>query len=211
MNFFSRAASALMLCLLMTAMFTACSPDTSQGATTNVSPSGTLGEATSDVQAPSGETPSASEPSESTAPAVAVTASPESIVYENTTYGFDFILPETWEGYTVLTEEWEARDITGEDGVVATGPELLIRSPKWTEENPTQDIPIMIFTPDVWEQVLNEQLAVSAAPVPPSELGRNSKYVFALPPRYNFAYLPGWEDVQNILDGGALNPTESFN
>ena len=200
MKSLSRTVPVLMLCLLMAVMFTACSPDTSQNATADVSPSGTLGNATSDVATPS----------ESTAPAAAVTATPESILYQNTTYGFDFSLPETWEGYTVITEEWEARDITGEDGVVATGPELLIRSPKWTEDNPTQDIPIMVFTPDIWDQVQKEQLAVSAAPIPPSELGRNSKYVFALPPRYNFAYLSGWEEVQTVLEGGALRPTENY-
>jgi hypothetical protein len=42
-------------------------------------------------------------------------------------------------------------------------------------------------------------MAVSAAPIGPSELGRNTNYVFALPARYNFAYLPGWEEVDETV------------
>jgi hypothetical protein len=51
---------------------------------------------------------------------------------------------------------------------------------------------------------------VSAAPIPPSELGRNSSYVFALPARYNFAFLPGYEAVDKLLQGKPLHPTENI-
>jgi hypothetical protein len=63
-------------------------------------------------------------------------------------------------------------------------PQLLIRNPKWTEEKPYQDIPIMVFTPAEWQQVEAVTMSVSAAPIGPSELGHNSQYVFALPPRW---------------------------
>jgi hypothetical protein len=55
----------------------------------------------------------------------------------------------------------------------------------WTEDNPMQDIPIMVLTLDQWGEVTAEKISVGAAPIPPSELGRNNKYVFALPARYN--------------------------
>jgi hypothetical protein len=53
---------------------------------------------------------------------------------------------------------------------------------------------------DQWALIQQEKLSVGAAPIGPSELGRNEKYIFALPARYNFAYLPGFEEVQKIID-----------
>ena len=71
-----------------------------------------------------------------------------------------------------------------------------------------QDIPIMVFTVDQWSALQREEFAVSAAPIGPSELGRNSKYVFALPARYNFSYLTGYEEVEDIL---SRNPLRAYN
>jgi hypothetical protein len=42
----------------------------------------------------------------------------------------------------------------------------------------------MVFTSAEWQQVQAVTMAVSAAPIGPSELGSESKYVFALPPRW---------------------------
>jgi hypothetical protein len=72
------------------------------------------------------------------------------------------------------------------------------------EAESRQDIPIMAFTPAQWQLIEKEDMAVSAAPMGPSELGRNAKYVLALPARYNFACLPGWEEVDEILQHKAL-------
>jgi hypothetical protein len=40
---------------------------------------------------------------------------------------------------------------------------------------------------------------------PASEFGRNSRYVFALPARYNFAFPKGYEEVEDILNGNPLH------
>lgn len=125
------------------------------------------------------------------------------VKYENKKYGFDFYLPKSWKGYTVIEEKWEGRN--GGD-LIETGPQLLIRNPAWTKEKPYQDIPIMIFTNEQWNALQNEKFFVSAAPVGPSVLGRNSEYVFALPPRYNFAFPAGYEEVEKILGGSPLWP-----
>jgi len=109
------------------------------------------------------------------------------LVYTNKTYGFRFALPDSWKGYSIIVKSW------------AKGPLILIRHPLWTEANPRQDIPIMVLTLAQWELVQEGKLSVSAAPIGPDELARNSKYVFALPPRYNFAFLPGYEEVGEIL------------
>lgn len=94
--------------------------------------------------------------------------------------------------------------------VIEISTKFIIRHPKWTADAPRQDIPIMVFTLDQWDQIINEKIAVSAAPLPPSELGRNSKYVFALPARYNFAFITGYEEVDQIIQGGALAGNENI-
>ena len=123
------------------------------------------------------------------------------ITYTNAQYGFRFFLPKSWNGYTILTWEWD-----GElDSKSVMGQIIIIRHPDWTKDVPREDIPIMVFTREQWALIKKESLIVSAAPFPPSELGENAKYVFALPPRYNYDFLAGWEEVQKIIDGKPLH------
>jgi hypothetical protein len=128
----------------------------------------------------------------------------EALVYENRQYKLAFSLPETWQGYQVVTGEWEGLDQNGKR--VETGPVLKIRHPEWTEENPRQDIPIMVFTLAQWDKMQQEEFHIGAAPVGPRELGRNNQYVFALPARYNFAFPTGYEEVEEILENDPLEP-----
>jgi hypothetical protein len=131
-----------------------------------------------------------------------------SIIYKNTQYGFNFKLPANWEGYSIVTDQWEG--IASTDGaVVETGPIISIRDPKWTAETPRQDIPIMVFTLNQWDSLKQELFHVGAAPVDPSELGRNKDYVFALPARYNYAFPPGFEEVEKILADHPLQTNEA--
>ncbi len=127
-----------------------------------------------------------------------------SLEYENTQYNFTFTLPLSWEGYSIVQEQWQGQFIDESDSEPLTGPKILLRNPLWTAETPRQDIPIMVFTLDQWNLVQAEKVAVSAAPIPPSELGQNEEYVFALPARYNFAFLPGFEEVESILKKNPL-------
>ena len=69
----------------------------------------------------------------------------------------------------------------------------------------------MVFTLDQWNQLNQGKFHIGAAPVGPRELGRNTRYVFALPTRYNFEFLSGYEEVEEILDGNALEPIPSEN
>ncbi|MFC6604544.1 PsbP-related protein [Ectobacillus funiculus] len=88
----------------------------------------------------------------------------KSIVYKNTQYGFSFNLPASWSGYSIITSQWEG--IGGSNGstVVETGPIISIRDPKWTEKNPRQDIPIMVFTLNQWNSLKQEVFHIGAAP-----------------------------------------------
>lgn len=128
------------------------------------------------------------------------------IVYRNTQYGFDFSLPESWKGYSIVTDKWEGNALQGQQSSkdVETGPIISIRHPNWTSQNPRQDIPIMIFTSAQWNMLEQDKFHIGAAPINPSELGRNTSYVFALPARYNYAFPTGYEEVENILKGNPL-------
>jgi hypothetical protein len=140
-------------------------------------------------------------PGNSSAPKV-----PETIEYRDVLYRFTFTLPASWKGYTILHEEWKGGNNNG-SGDFERGPIITLRHPKWTRDNPRQDIPIMIFTLAQWKAIEAEELFVSAAPIGPGELARNRKYVFALPPRYNFAEVDGIEEVKKIIDS---NPLHTF-
>ncbi len=158
------------------------------------------------------------QPSVSSAPAAQAEATPEAapemqgVVLHNTQYGFDFALPDSWQGYTVLNSQWEGLAVSGSQAGKATeaGPEIILRHPHWTSGDPRQDIPILVFTLAQWDALEQEAFHIGAAPIGPSELGRNSRYVFALPARYNFAYLTGYEEVETILAGKPLTPTEPW-
>lgn len=133
----------------------------------------------------------------------------DSVAYQNEQYGFTFTLPEDWTGYTIVTDQWEgSAEKDGSEQTVATGPQLSIRDPRWTEAHKRQDIPIMIFTLDQWNDLQQDKFHIGAAPIGPSELGRNNKYVFALPARYNFAYDEGYEEVETIMDGNPLQTSQ---
>ena len=141
------------------------------------------------------------EPAPSSTPSVTPTMA-KTIVYSNTQYGFKFTLPTSWTGYSIVMTKWEGSSDTGK--MIETGPLLSIRHPLWTSASKRQDIPIMIFTINQWGALTQQKFHVGAAPVPPSELARNSRYVLALPARYNYAFPTGYQEVEEILKGNPL-------
>lgn len=130
------------------------------------------------------------------------------VKYISTEYGFNFTLPSTWSGYSVFNGNWTGNMLEATDGQKIIGPEIIIRHPLWTVESFRQDIPIMIFTFNQWDLILQGRLFLGAAPINPSELGRNTKYVFALPARYNFAFPTGFEEVSKIINSKPLQGIE---
>jgi hypothetical protein len=135
-------------------------------------------------------------------PAPAPLATP--VLYKNTHFGFCLHLPADWKGYTVIEQTWSG-EVYEEGGdrdkpKVESGPELLIRNLNWSKDDPWQDIPIMIFNAAQWKLVDREELVVSAAPIGPSDIGRNKGYVFALPPRWiGFTDAKGQEELQSLM------------
>lgn len=131
--------------------------------------------------------------------------------YRNEQFGFSVDLPESWRGFRVQNQKEDIYDITGatttNNGVIGNFTIFSIQHPLSTLAHPRQDIPIMVFTKDQWECVRAERCSVGAAPIPPSERAHNSRYVFALPARYNYAFPEGWQEVEQIL---ADNPVHAF-
>jgi hypothetical protein len=135
----------------------------------------------------------------------------KSIIYANKKFGFRFSLPQSWKGYSIKISEWEGDDSvalqSGRDAPPPQkGPLISIEHPRSTESNPRQNIPIMVFTKAQWQLIEEHRLIVSAAGIGPNEIGRNKKYVFALPPRYNYALIDGWEEVNEIIQHHPLKP-----
>lgn len=130
----------------------------------------------------------------------------KSILYKNAQYGFNFSLPVNWQGYSIISGRWDGYDANS-NKITQTGPIISIRHPQWTSQNPRQDIPIMVFTVDQWNLLWRGKFNTGAAPVGPSELGRNGSYVFALPARYNYAFPTGYEEVEKILANHPLQAT----
>lgn len=104
-----------------------------------------------------------------------------------------------------MIDKWEGLAIGGADKV-ETGPLISFRHPQWTTQDPRQDIPIMVFSLTQWNSLQLEEFHIGATPIGPSELGRNTGYVFALPARYNYAFPTGYEEVEEILISKPLQP-----
>lgn len=132
-------------------------------------------------------------------------------LYANMQYGFSFQLPQSWQGYTIVSDQWEGFAVGSQTNVPSEkGPLFSIRHPQWTAANPRQDIPIMVFTQFQWNSLQQQKFHIGAAPIGPKELGRNGKYVFALPARYNFAFPTGFEEVEKILENNPLTAWEEI-
>ncbi len=130
----------------------------------------------------------------------------KNVEYRNTDYGFSFALPESWRGYKVVVDKWTGDAIGDELGEVAytSGPVISIHNPQETIQNSYQNIPIMIFTLDQWTDLQDDRFHIGATPMNPTELDRNSRYVFALPARYNYSFPPGFEEVDQIIQSQAI-------
>ena len=129
-----------------------------------------------------------------------------SIVYTNQNLGFNFFMPDSWKGYSVVSSTWEGNSLKP-TSTKQMGPKFLIRNPNWTPALPYEDIPVLVFTINQWNSYTAGNFSVSAAPFAASELGRNNVYVFALPPRWDFDYSKGYQEAQSIVKS---NPLKTF-
>ncbi len=141
-------------------------------------------------------------------PRPSATPQVNSTTYRNDQFGFYIALPDSWKGYTVNQIKEDIYDVSGlpgqgktktNNGVVDSFQLIELHHPLDTAQNPREVMPIMIFTPTQWAHIQNEEWSVGAAPIPPSLLGQNSKWIMALPARYNYDYKTGWEEVDQLV------------
>lgn len=120
--------------------------------------------------------------------------------YTNKNYGFSITFSVAWSDYSVILSSWEGF-LIDKPKQHYKGETLIFKNQKLADEKQFQGIPIMIITPDVWQLISEEKVAVSAAPIGPEKIGENSKYVFATPPRwYGFGDTLDQAEVNEILD-----------
>lgn len=114
----------------------------------------------------------------------------ENYNYVNSEYNFQLTLPASWKGFTVIL------------GTVQFGETVTLRHPNWSKENPYMDIPILVYPIEQWKtwEANNFKGYLTAAPIGPTERGRNARYVFATAPRYNYSFETGWEAVDTIVE-----------
>lgn len=128
----------------------------------------------------------------SSMPTATTTPTTQALEYRNDAYGFVVPLPESWRGFTVSEK-------------VQDGYKLVsIKHPSSTTANPRMDVPILVVPLETWNTWYppghpDDGQHPFAAPVPATERARNNLYVFATAPRYNFSYLPGFEEVDLIV------------
>ena len=111
------------------------------------------------------------------------------LIYKNYAYSFTMNLQKDWRLYTVST------------ATIPFGNSVTLRHPLWTKENPRMDIPVLVYTVEQWDKWVKTDFEgyPTAAPIGPTERGRNIRYVLATAPRYNFSFLSGFEGVEDIL------------
>lgn len=118
--------------------------------------------------------------------------------YTNNIFGFSISFTDSWSDYQVVQSSWDGQLINTETHY--KGEKLIFKNPKLATENNFAGIPVMIITPEVWKLISEEKVAVSAAPIGPEKIGENSKYVFAIPPRwYGFADNLDQDKINEIL------------
>jgi hypothetical protein len=126
--------------------------------------------------------------------------------YHDAQYDFTFFLPARWQGHSVLIQKWEgvsclpAKDTTA---VTAHGPIIVLRHPQWKADDPSQDIPIMVFTRSQWDALHSGEWFPYAGGVI-GEMWQTRKHVFAIYSRYNADdSVKGWNEADRILGGNS--------
>jgi hypothetical protein len=123
--------------------------------------------------------------------------------YDNAQYGLTFFLPAEWQGYSVLTQRWDAtlrladyRTVVGKEH----GQIIILRNPRWKADGHYQDIPITVFTRMQWVAQVQERCFPYAGGSI-GELWHNHRYVFGLHNRYRQDPddTKGIEEVQDII------------
>ena len=127
------------------------------------------------------------------------------IHYQNLQFGLSFLLPASWQGFSVSIEQLEYQNFSpAQDKQITVGytPIITLRHPQWQAGAPYQAIPILVFTRAQWDTLHRGELWPSAfAGGTMDELWHNQKFVFAMSSRYNAAdEVTGGAEVASIFE-----------
>jgi hypothetical protein len=139
---------------------------------------------------------------------------PPPVAYYNTDYHFTFTLPENWRGYYVSLQQWSGETYAPTTGIgmaLVQGPEIILRSPEWTEASPTQDIPILVLTRRQWADDQEGRFSIFDGGVL-FEISHNYQYVFVIWSRYNAnESVKGIKEADDIVQSNqAANPAPIY-
>ena len=124
------------------------------------------------------------------------------IIYHNAQYDFTFSLPASWQGYSVIVENWDRQmylPATGEAVGTEHFPVLVLRHPEWKAGDPRQDIPILVLARGQWQAEREGKLRIFAGGVE-DEIEHDPKYVFEVSSRFNSDdSVKGWKEAADIV------------
>ncbi len=125
--------------------------------------------------------------------------------YHQAQYGFTFLLPAGWRGYSVSIQQWHSETASpAADKLVpaSRGQIIRLQHPQATAGVPYQDIPILVFTRAQWDALHQGKLWPSLyAGGFMDELWHNQQYVFAISSRYNADdSVSGWQEAAEIVE-----------
>jgi hypothetical protein len=132
--------------------------------------------------------------------------------YHNAKYDFTFCLPPSWRGYSVKIGQWDGGHYSSaSDKTVITdhGEIIFLRYPQWKTNDLYQDIPIVMFTRNQWDDERTGKMsAYISAGGTIDELWHDRNHVFAISSRYNAADdVKGWQEAPEIIAKNcALHP-----
>lgn len=125
--------------------------------------------------------------------------------YHNAQYGLTFFLPSNWQGYSVLTQQWNSERYSpaADKTVVADhGPMITLRHPQWEASALYQDIPILVFTRSQWDALHQGKIWPSLyAGGVMDEMWHNRRFVFGISSRYNANdSVKDWKEVADVVE-----------
>ena len=125
------------------------------------------------------------------------------VLYRNTQYDFTFFLPASWQGYSVLAQQWDGETslpAVDRTAIVEHGPMIVLRHPQWKPDDRYQDITVLVFTRRQWDAEHHGKFGIGAGGIV-EEIAHNPHYVLAISSRFNGdENVKGWEEAGRIVD-----------
>ena len=125
------------------------------------------------------------------------------VLYRNTQYDFTFFLPASWQGYSVLAQQWDGETslpAVDRTAIVEHGPMIVLRHPQWKPDDRYQDIWVLVFTRRQWDAEHHSKFVVGVGGMD-EEIAYNPNYVFAISSRFIVdESVEGWEEALHIVE-----------